>query len=92
MLFERERMKHCADLGTSERATITETWQMLNRIIDQALSGLTRLELDVIKRRYGLTKGYSYSVEDLAKILEITPVRLADVEREAVEKLRLRET
>ncbi len=90
MIFDHQNLKHCAELGPDQRATFAATWQLLSKMIDHTFSGLTPLERDVVKLRYGLSKGYSYSYEDAAALLELTPAHVADVEREAVEKLRPR--
>jgi RNA polymerase primary sigma factor len=89
MIFEQESWKRCAEQGADQRATNGATRELLRERIDQSLSDLTPLEREVIKLRYGLSVGYIYSYEELAERFEITPARVAEVEREAVEKLRL---
>jgi len=58
--------------------------------IDQVLSTRTTLESDVIKLRYGLSNGFTYAYDEIGKQLGITPERVAEIEKEAEEKLRLR--
>jgi RNA polymerase sigma factor (sigma-70 family) len=88
MIFERQSWKRCAEQEGEQRATNGATRELLTEKIDQSLSDLTPLEREVIKLRYGLFVGYIYGYEELAQRFEITPARVAEVEREAVEKLR----
>jgi RNA polymerase primary sigma factor len=88
MIFERESWKRCAEQVGEQRATNGATRELLTEKIDQSLSDLTPLEREVIKLRYGLSVGYIYGYEELAQRFEITPARVAELERKAVEKLR----
>jgi RNA polymerase primary sigma factor len=88
MIFQSESWKRCAAQGAEERAINGATRELLTERIDQSLSDLTHLEREVIKLRYGLSVGYIYSYEELAQRFDLTPARAAEVEREAVEKLR----
>ncbi len=49
---------------------------------------LTELERQVVKMRYGLDDGYTYSLEEVGQRLEITAERVREIETEAVAKLR----
>jgi len=54
----------------------------------QIRSIFSSLESEVIKLRYGLPDGDIYTLAEVAGQLGITPERVREIEREAVEKLR----
>jgi len=56
--------------------------------IDDAVKNLSDQEFRVIELRYGLATGESYSIEDVARELQITPERVAEIEAGAVAKLK----
>jgi RNA polymerase sigma factor (sigma-70 family) len=60
----------------------------LKRAIDDALGTLKSKERDVIKLRYGLGDGHSYSLEDVSKIFRITEERARQIEARAINKLK----
>jgi RNA polymerase primary sigma factor len=88
MIFVHKSWERCAQEGADQRATNGATRELLSERIDQCFSDLTHLEREVVKLRYGLSVGYISSYEELATRFEITPARVAEVEREAVGKLR----
>ena len=88
MIFERESWRRCTEREHAQRPFYGAMRELVQAKIDQSLSDLSPMERDVIKLRYGLSMGYIYSYEELAQRLEITPAGVAEVEREAVEKLR----
>jgi RNA polymerase primary sigma factor len=59
----------------------------LSRQLDEAVKNLDDIEFRIIELRYGLADGYSYSHEDVAKELKITPEKVQEIEAAAVAKL-----
>jgi hypothetical protein len=55
---------------------------------DNALSNLDDLEFEIVELRYGLADGYSYSHEELAGLLKITPEKVQEIEAAAIAKLK----
>src|SRR5262249_2322235 len=72
--------------GPDQRAIDDASRQLLTERIDQA--DLTDLEREVIKLRCGLSVDYYCSYEELAQRLDITPARVKERERKAIEKIR----
>jgi RNA polymerase sigma factor (sigma-70 family) len=64
------------------------TQEMLKEKIDQVLKDLPYLEREVIKLRYGLGNGYTYTLEEISRIFEIAPERVQEIETKAVQALR----
>jgi DNA-directed RNA polymerase specialized sigma24 family protein len=62
--------------------------KLVKEKVDQALSALTSLERAVIELRYGLSNGYTYTIDDVAVHLGITPERVHEIESNAVKLLR----
>lgn len=59
----------------------------LRQAIDRVLSGLTSREQRVVKLRYGLYDGYSYTLEEMGRILHCTRERVRGIEAKAIAKL-----
>jgi hypothetical protein len=70
--------------GAEKQAAVTP---MLQAKIDQQLSILSSLEEDIIKLRYGLGDGYSYSFEEIGEKLGMVPTRVAEIAANALTKL-----
>ncbi len=64
------------------------THGMLKDKIDDVLRTLTYREREIIKIRYGLGDGYSYTLEDTGRIFRITRERIRQIEAKALGKLR----
>ncbi|MCL2743131.1 MAG: sigma-70 family RNA polymerase sigma factor [Planctomycetaceae bacterium] len=62
--------------------------KFLRREIDKLLQVLTHREREIIKLRYGLENGYSYTLEEVGKIFQVTRERVRQIEQSAVEKLQ----
>ncbi len=58
-----------------------------NRISD-ALEALNYREREIIRLRYGLADGYSYTLEEVGKIFSVTRERVRQIEAKAVRKLQ----
>jgi RNA polymerase primary sigma factor len=61
---------------------------MLAGKIDQVLRTLTRREREIIKLRYGLGDGYTYTLEEVGRIFKVTRERIRQIEFRAVRKLK----
>ena len=61
----------------------------LASVVRQALSDLTYREREILAMRYGLgDDGYTYTLEEVARIFEVTRERVGQVERKALGKLQ----
>ena len=58
-----------------------------NRIAD-VLAALNYREREIIRLRYGLTDGYTYTLEEVGKIFSVTRERVRQIEAKAVRKLQ----
>ena len=56
--------------------------------IDDLLKTLTFREREIIRLRYGLTDGYSYTLEECGRIFKVTRERVRQIEAKAVAKLQ----
>jgi RNA polymerase primary sigma factor len=56
--------------------------------IARALEGLSYREREIIRLRFGLADGYSYTLEEVGTIFDVTRERVRQIEAKAVEKLR----
>ena len=61
---------------------------MLRERIDQVLRSLTCREREIIKLRYGLGDGYTYTLEEIGRIFKVTRERIRQIEMKAVRKLK----
>ncbi len=64
------------------------TQDHLKRRVIDALQGLNYREREIIKLRYGLADGYSYTLEEVGKIFSVTRERVRQIEAKAVRKLQ----
>jgi RNA polymerase primary sigma factor len=64
------------------------TNEMLKDKIDQVLKTLTYREREIIKLRYGLGDGYTYTLEEVGRIFKVTRERVRQIEAKAVKKLQ----
>ena len=56
--------------------------------IDEAMDHLNYREREILKLRYGLADGYSYTLEEVGKIFSVTRERVRQIESKAVRKLQ----
>ena len=61
---------------------------MLKDKIDHVLKTLTYREREIIKLRYGLGDGYTYTLEEVGRIFKVTRERVRQIEAKAVRKLQ----
>lgn len=64
------------------------TQEMLKDKIDHVLKTLTYREREIIKLRYGLGDGYTYTLEEVGRIFKVTRERVRQIEAKAVRKLQ----
>src|SRR5262245_36989304 len=61
---------------------------MLKDKIEQVLKTLSYREREIIKLRYGLGDGYTYTLEEVGRIFKVTRERVRQIEAKAVRKLQ----
>ena len=61
---------------------------MLRQRIEQVLKTLTYREREIIKLRYGIGDGYTYTLEEVGRIFKVTRERVRQVEAKAIRKLQ----
>ena len=61
---------------------------MLRKKIEELLQTLTFREREIIRLRYGLVDGYSYTLEEVGRIFKVTRERVRQIEAKAVAKLQ----
>ncbi len=62
--------------------------EMLREKIDSLLKTLTYREREIIRLRYGLGDGYTYTLEEVGRIFKVTRERVRQIESKAVSKLQ----
>ena len=62
--------------------------EMLKDKIDNVLKTLTYREREILKLRYGLGDGYTYTLEEVGRIFKVTRERVRQIEAKAVRKLQ----
>ncbi|MFN5853247.1 MAG: sigma-70 family RNA polymerase sigma factor [Pirellulaceae bacterium] len=66
----------------------TATNGMLRDKIEGVLKTLTYREREIIRLRYGLLDGYSYTLEEVGRIFKVTRERVRQIEAKAVAKMQ----
>ncbi|MFH1746973.1 MAG: RNA polymerase sigma factor RpoD [Planctomycetota bacterium] len=66
----------------------TASGEMLRDRIEAVLKTLTYREREIIKLRYGIGDGYTYTLEEVGKIFKVTRERVRQVEAKAIRKLQ----
>ncbi|MCO6045792.1 sigma-70 family RNA polymerase sigma factor [Aeoliella sp. ICT_H6.2] len=82
---------HFGDLlpdGGAESPAIGAAQEMLRTRISAVLKTLSYREREIIKLRYGLGDGYSYTLEEVGHIFKVTRERIRQIEAKAVRKLQ----
>lgn len=64
------------------------TQEMLKDRIDMILKTLSYREREIIKLRYGIGDGYTYTLEEVGRIFKVTRERVRQVEAKAIRKLQ----
>ncbi|MBO0697034.1 MAG: RNA polymerase sigma factor RpoD [Zavarzinella sp.] len=73
---------------TVESPVHSATNEMLKDKIEHVLKTLTYREREIIKLRYGLGDGYTYTLEEVGRIFKVTRERVRQIEAKAVRKLQ----
>lgn len=73
---------------SSDSPTVSATHGLLKDRLDSLLKTLTYREREIIRLRYGLTDGYTYTLEEVGRIFRVTRERVRQIEAKAVKKLQ----
>ncbi len=82
---------HFGDLlpdSGAESPAVGAAQEMLRGRIAKVLKTLSYREREIIKLRYGLGDGYSYTLEEVGHIFKVTRERIRQIEAKAVRKLQ----
>ncbi|MHC5004697.1 MAG: RNA polymerase sigma factor RpoD [Planctomycetota bacterium] len=71
-----------------ESPSETATNEMLRSRINDVLKTLTYREREILKLRYGIGDGYTYTLEEVGRIFKVTRERVRQVESKAIRKLQ----
>ena len=71
-----------------ETPSETATSEMLRSRINDVLKTLTYREREILKLRYGIGDGYTYTLEEVGRIFKVTRERVRQVESKAIRKLQ----
>jgi RNA polymerase primary sigma factor len=74
--------------ATAESPVHAASQEMLKEKIDAVLKTLTHREREIIKLRYGIGDGYTYTLEEVGRIFNVTRERVRQIEAKAVRKLQ----
>ena len=77
--IEDERQEAPAETASSD---------MLRQRINDVLKTLTYREREILKLRYGIGDGYTYTLEEVGRIFKVTRERVRQVEAKALRKLQ----
>ncbi|MCH2148579.1 MAG: RNA polymerase sigma factor RpoD [Phycisphaerales bacterium] len=77
--IEDERQEAPSESATSD---------MLRSRINDVLKTLTYREREILKLRYGIGDGYTYTLEEVGRIFKVTRERVRQVESKAIRKLQ----
>jgi RNA polymerase primary sigma factor len=61
---------------------------LLKKRVNDVLGNLNYREREILRLRYGLADGYSYTLEEVGKIFSVTRERVRQIEAKAVRKLQ----
>src|SRR5204862_1917214 len=82
---------HFGDFIEDERQEApseTATNDMLRQRINDILKTLTYREREILKLRYDIGDGYTYTLEEVGRIFKVTRERVRQVESKAIRKLQ----
>ena len=74
--------------SASDNPVKTATNGILREKIEALLKTLTYREREIIRLRYGLGDGYTYTLEEVGRIFKVTRERVRQIEAKAVRKLQ----
>ncbi len=73
---------------TAESPVSAAAHEMLKEKIEQVLDTLTFREREIMKLRYGIGGGYTYTLEEVGKRFKVTRERVRQIEAKALRKLQ----
>ena len=73
---------------TAENPVESAGSEMLKERIEEVLKTLTYREREIIKLRYGIGDGYTYTLEEVGRIFKVTRERVRQIEAKAIRKLQ----
>ena len=73
---------------TAESPVNVASQGMLKDKIEAVLNTLTHREREIIKLRYGIGDGYTYTLEEVGRIFNVTRERVRQIEAKAIRKLQ----
>jgi RNA polymerase primary sigma factor len=73
---------------TQDAPAVAAARDMLKGRIELVLKTLTYREREIIKLRYGIGDGYTYTLEEVGRIFKVTRERVRQVEAKAIRKLQ----
>lgn len=73
---------------TAESPTSSATKEMLKEKIEEVLSTLTYREREILKLRYGIGTGFTYTLEEVGRRFNVTRERVRQIEAKAIRKLQ----
>ncbi len=74
--------------GSAENPVSAATHQMLREKLESVLQTLSFREREIIKLRYGIGTGYTYTLEEVGRIFKVTRERVRQIEAKAIRKLQ----
>ena len=72
----------------AENPIMAATFEMLRDKIESVLQTLSFREREILKLRYGIGTGYTYTLEEVGKIFKVTRERVRQIEAKAIKKLQ----
>jgi RNA polymerase primary sigma factor len=82
---------HFGDFIEDERQVspdVSASSELLRQRINDVLRTLTYREREILKLRYGIGDGYTYTLEEVGRIFKVTRERVRQVENKAIRKLQ----
>jgi len=73
---------------SAESPVSAATHEMLKEKIETVLQTLSFREREIIKLRYGIGTGYTYTLEEVGRIFKVTRERVRQIEAKAIRKLQ----
>jgi len=74
--------------GDVDSPVMSATQGMLKERIEHVLNTLSYREREIIKLRYGIGDGYTYTLEEVGRIFKVTRERVRQVEAKAIRKMQ----
>ncbi|QDU30855.1 RNA polymerase sigma factor SigA [Anatilimnocola aggregata] len=74
--------------NSSDNPVFCASNAILREKIEQLLKTLTWREREIVRLRYGLQDGYTYTLEEVGRIFKVTRERVRQIEAKAVRKLQ----